>query len=260
MSRPVRMIEAMDAAYRKLVAGDARGAAALLEQAEGKYPESLIRLIDAAARLRMAERLERGGDRAGCLRESRRAYQLAEEAAKAPTLLPFGPYRHNADWLCVFIEVAWGVQVRYDTASLAGAVIPGGGNPLGMAMMLAAGQDDLGRYPPRSDRRHLLRVAADSGAYDEARSEVVPQLLDAFEVDDARLLLTDWANDAPKDPAPCRLGVRLELEHQNYAEALRWAERGLAVAPNDGELRRARDRAGEALKAVAPAGKAAGKP
>src|SRR5205823_12789760 len=129
-------------------------AAELLDEAERKYPESLLCLIDAAAHLDLAQALLVRGDLDGCFRESRRAHGLAEEAAGAPTLLPFGPYRHNAHWLCVMVEVAWGVQYRCDAACLAAAA-PGAANPFAAAALLAAGRERLRTYPARQDRRHL---------------------------------------------------------------------------------------------------------
>lgn len=253
MSRPTRMVEEMARAYRKLAAGDAVGATELLERAEKKYPESLLRLIDATAHLQLATALLRKGDLEGCFRESRRAHELAEEAASAPTLIPFGPYRHNANWLCLLIEVGWGAQRRADAARMVAAALPPGPTtPLASAAILAAGQERLRTYPMRKDRRHLLRVVADSGSYDEARSELLPRLLDYFEIDDARLLLADWADDAPKDPVPFRLRTDFEFRQGNFTEAARWAEKGLAANPRDTKLQYLRDQAYAILKSSVP--------
>jgi serine/threonine protein kinase len=261
LNRPARMIEDLAQAYLRLVLGDATGAAALLAAAEKKYPESLLRLIDADAHLSLATALEHQGDRNGCFRESRRAYELAEEAAEAPTLMPFGPYRHNADWFCLLVEVSWGAQQRADTARLAAAALsPPFTHPLATVATLAAGEERLRTYPVRKDRRHLLRVVANSGAHDEARSELLPRLLDYFATDDARLLLADWADDAPKDPVPFRLRANLELARENFAEAARWAEKGLAGSPDDAELLKLRDRAAASRRTIPQQGKPIGPP
>lgn len=243
LARPGRMVEMLFEAYRRLGKGDTAGAAALMEKAGKNHPESLIHLLHATAHLRLALALERKRDMIGCMRESRRAHALAEEAAEAPTLLPFGPYRHNARWICLLVEAGWSAQSRYDGAILAGDVLPvGGTNRLAAAVCLVAGGTVLRTYPVRRDRRHVLRVAADSHGYDEARSNLLPALWKYFEPDDARLLLVDWASDDPDDPVPYQLAARLEQGQGNTAEALRWVERGLARNPWNRELRAQRDR------------------
>jgi tetratricopeptide (TPR) repeat protein len=257
LSRPLDLLEALVQAQKKLEKGDDGAAFAILEQAGRKHPESLLLLMQAAARLRQALALQRRGDLAGCFRLTRQAHQLADRAARAPTLLPFGPYRHNAHWLCVLLEVSWSSQHRFDGARLGalavgGNLLPSSAGPLATAAALAAGQAVLQTYPRRPDRRHLLAVAAGARGHDEARAQLLPPLLPHFEAEDARLLLSVWASEVPQALAPCRLRARLELDLGNHAEALRWAERALALRPADREMRQLRERAREGMRSPAP--------
>ncbi len=254
MGRPVRMVGEMAAAYDKLGNHDYSGAAGLLDASRRDHPESLLLLLQAVAHLGHAQTLERQGDLAGCFRETEQAHALAEQAADAPTLLPFGPYRHNAHWLCLLVEVGWQAQYRRDAAMLSAAALGAAASTFGVgppsfAPILTAGCHRLQAYPVRKDGRHLWHIVSDRRTYDEARSDLLPPLLPLVTPDDARLLLSAWAAADPRDAAPVRLRAELELREGNLIEALRWADRGLSISANNRDLRLLRDRVNAMIEA-----------
>jgi serine/threonine protein kinase len=252
LRRPVLLLEQLAAGQRALEKKNYRQAADLLAEAAETSPESLIRLMQANAHLWLSIRRLAEGDRPGAFRESLRAHELAEQAARAPTLIPFGPHRHTAHWLCLMIEVGWYAEGRFlQTAAGAGLAAHGaGGSPLGTLALAALAQHLDGSVPRRKDRRHLEAVVTGSRGYDEARHEVFPALMLLFPPEDARAILADWVEDLPEEPAPLRSRARLELELDNPAESLRWAERGLRLAPWDLELRGLRDQARKRLEGL----------
>src|SRR5207248_2022041 len=72
----------------------------------------------------------------------------------------------------------------------------------------------------RRSREEILAVAVNSRGHDEARTALLPQFVDWFDPEDARLLLTDWVGDEPGEPAPLRLRARLELRLGNFGSSL----------------------------------------
>src|SRR5262249_14671592 len=133
--------------------------------------------------------------------EAERARALGREAATAPTLMPFGPYRHNARWLCVIVGGCEAMMRRVDfAAGVTGAV---GSAPLGVPVGPAGGLGatclHFDSERARRSRDDILAVMAGSRGYDEARTALLPLFVAWFEPEDARMLLTDWIDDEPKE-------------------------------------------------------------
>jgi tetratricopeptide (TPR) repeat protein/tRNA A-37 threonylcarbamoyl transferase component Bud32 len=240
--RPRKMLKHLSAVQVALVLGNLAGAARLAEQAEREYPEALLRLQHAVAHLGLMEQQIRRRNWALVAEEARRTRALARAASTAPTIMPFGPYRHNARWLSVSIGAWEAMKRRVDFGGGVASSLGSAGSPLGLAAlsetgMLAAHCRHFETERAGRNREDILAVAANSHGYDEARTALLPHFVNLLDPEDARLLLTDWSDDEPDDPTPLRLRARLELRLGNFGSALQDAQRVLARHPNDGDMR-----------------------
>ncbi len=232
--RPRKLLSKLWAVQFTLSRQDPNEAARLAEKAEADYPEALLRLQHANALLTVAGRHVNRGDWEAGGRAMERVRELARQATMAPTLLPFGPYRHNARWLCVLADSWDAVRRRIRFAS--GVMAQLGLGPLPAAAGLGAHGSHFEAERARRNRAEILAVAHHSRGFDEARTALLPAFVELLEPEDARLLLTDWIGDEPEEPAPLRLRARLELRQRNYGTALHDAQRVLARHPNDREM------------------------
>ncbi len=257
-SRVQRLLATLLSAYGKiswaaLTGGSLTELSEQLQKASAEHPESLLRSMHGLVHMVEAQRRERKGDMEGVFTETRRAHALFEEAAEAPTLIPFDPHRLEARWYCVAIEAGWRGQhqldaIRLGTAALGQGGLSSPGTLFGTGALVQTGTARLAGYPQRRNRRHLLQAVVLSKGNDPTRAGLVSGCLKWLDPEDARLLLSDWADDLPKDPTPCRLRVQFEIREENYGDALRWTERALALRPRDQEMLRLRAQAQTALE------------
>jgi tetratricopeptide (TPR) repeat protein len=233
--RPRKLMSKLWAIQSAQLRGDPNEAARLAAEAEGDYPEAVLRLQHANAVLALASRHMKRGDWEAAWRAGQRVRVLARQAAAAPTLMPFGPYRHNARWLCVLVDGWEAVNRRVGLTAGVTASLRAG--PLSAATSLGAHGTHFETERARRSREEILAVAAHSRGYDEARTALLPQFVEWLEPEDARLLLTDWIDDEADEMTPLRLRARLELRLGNFGSALRDARRVLARHADDRDMR-----------------------
>ena len=219
-----------------------------------RHPEALLLSLYASARFLMALDHHQRNQLDACQRELLAARALYLQAAEAPTIIPAGPHRHQSRWMAFFSETVLRMQFRPHQPALAAGLVGhlalAGHGPSPIQATLAT---PLAAYPPGCwpDRRLLLRLAHDSGPNDDARPATYHAIADFLEPEDARLLLADWAADAPHEVMPLRFRAQLELRTGNYHAALDFANRVLARVPNDVPAKAVRT---EALKKVGKVG------
>ncbi len=246
VGRLERLYRALEDVYRRLGEGDYRGAIAQCETQNPKYPEAWLRLAHSVAHLSLGMQYQRASNWEAMMDESTLAYKLAEEALRAPTVVPTAEIHHDAAWVCVAIQAGRVGERRRLAALLTGASVPRPDlasasffAPLAaLQLHLAA----LRKVPAHYDRSHVFRVAADSHGPDRARSMLLPKLLEHLPVDDGRLLLSDWEADEPKALPPLRLRAQFEFRQRNWTQAREYIDRVLRREPDDEEMGKLRDR------------------